>query len=48
VLGIKVAIMLPWDASGKTGPKQPQPDVVKVLEPKEDDFPVVTSPYGQI
>jgi len=37
VLGIKVAIMLPWDPSGKTGPKTPQPDVVKVLEPKEDE-----------
>merc|ERR1712014_25530 len=34
VLGIKVNIMLPWDPSGKTGPKKPHPDVVKVLEPK--------------
>jgi len=41
VLGVKVAIMLPWDPSGKTGPKKPQPDVVKVLEPKEDE-PVPT------
>jgi len=41
VLGIKVAIMLPWDPSGKLGPKKPQPDIVKVLEPKdEDDTPV--------
>jgi len=37
VLGIKVAIMLPWDPSGKTGPRTPQPDVVKVLEPKEEE-----------
>jgi len=37
VLGVKVAIMLPWDPSGKTGPKKPQPDVVKVLEPKDED-----------
>jgi small subunit ribosomal protein S3e len=29
--------MLPWDPSGKTGPKKPQPDVVKVLEPKDED-----------
>merc|ERR1712156_776709 len=26
VLGIKVKIMLPWDPSGKTGPKKPLPD----------------------
>jgi ribosomal protein uS3 len=38
VLGVKVAIMLPWDPSGRTGPKVPQPDVVKVLEPKEEDM----------
>eukprot|EP01102_Stenamoeba_stenopodia_P010651 TRINITY_DN3235_c0_g1_i1.p1 TRINITY_DN3235_c0_g1~~TRINITY_DN3235_c0_g1_i1.p1 ORF type:complete len:222 (+),score=48.90 TRINITY_DN3235_c0_g1_i1:100-765(+) len=37
VLGIKVAIMLPWDPSGRVGPKQLQPDVVKVLDPKSDD-----------
>lgn len=36
VLGIKVAIMLPHDPSGKTGPSEIQPDVVTVLEPKED------------
>lgn len=36
VIGIKVRIMLPWDPSGKTGPKTPQPDVVTVLEPKEE------------
>jgi len=49
VLGVKVAIMLPWDPTGRTGPKKPQPDVVKVREPKEDE--VVQQPslgYGQI
>jgi small subunit ribosomal protein S3e len=37
IIGIKVAIMLPHDWSGKIGPKIPQPDVIKVYEPKEDD-----------
>jgi len=36
ILGVVVKIMLPWDASGKTGPKNPQPDLVNVFEPKED------------
>ena len=35
--------MLPWDPSGKTGPKKPQPDVVKVLEPKEEEEPAQIS-----
>ena len=35
-LGVSVKIMLPWDATGKYGPKKPQPDLVTVLEPKED------------
>jgi hypothetical protein len=38
VLGIKVAIMLPWDPLGKKGPKTPLPDVVKVLKPKKEDI----------
>jgi len=49
VLGVKVSIMLPWDPTGRTGPKKPQPDVVKVREPKEEE--VVQQPslgYGQI
>lgn len=29
-------IMLPWDPSGKTGPKHPLPDHICVIEPKED------------
>merc|ERR1712139_531839 len=36
VLGIKVNIMLPWDPTGKMGPKKPMPDKVDVFEPKED------------
>jgi len=41
VLGIKVSIMLPWDYTGRIGPKNPQPDVVKVREPKEEETSVV-------
>jgi hypothetical protein len=29
--------MLPQDFTGRIGPKTPQPDVVKVREPKEED-----------
>ena len=36
VLGIKVKIMLPWDPNGKTGPKNPLPDNVSVVEPKDE------------
>ncbi|KAJ8256791.1 hypothetical protein COCON_G00189430 [Conger conger] len=36
VLGIKVKIMLPWDPSGKIGPKKPLPDHVSIVEPKEE------------
>merc|ERR1712042_273383 len=36
VLGIKVKIMLPWDPTGKTGPKKPLPDHVSIVEPKEE------------
>lgn len=39
VLGIKVKIMLPWDPSGKTGPKKHLPNNVSVVEPKEDVIP---------
>jgi len=38
VLGIKVAIMLPHDPTGKDGPKRPQPDMITILEPKEEIF----------
>ena len=37
VLGIKVAIMLDHDPSGFTGPSKTQPDVIRVIEPKEED-----------
>ena len=36
VLGIQVKIMLAWDATGKTGPKKPLPDVITVYEPKDE------------
>eukprot|EP00877_Chromochloris_zofingiensis_P012721 jgi/Chrzof1/7702/Cz02g33150.t1 len=38
VLGIKVKIMKDWDPTGRSGPKMPMPDVVKIHEPKEDEF----------
>jgi len=37
VLGIQVSIMLPWDPTGRKGPKSPLPDVVKVLKPKKEE-----------
>ena len=37
VLGIKVKIMLPWDPTGKIGPKKPLPDNVSIVEPKEEE-----------
>lgn len=43
VLGIKVKIMLPWDSTGKNGPKKPLPDNVSVVEPKEEIPPTVTT-----
>jgi len=39
VLGIKVRIMLPWDPTGKQGPKKPLPDHVSIVEPKEESIP---------
>merc|ERR1739842_260013 len=39
VLGIKVEIMLPFDPTGKTGPKKPLPDNVSIVEPKEETLP---------
>lgn len=45
VLGIKVKIMLPWDPSGKIGPKKPLPDHVSIVEPKEDILP--TTPISE-
>ncbi|KAH6562052.1 hypothetical protein BASA50_009833 [Batrachochytrium salamandrivorans] len=37
VLGIKVKIMQEWDPTGKVGPKKPLPDLVTILEPKDDE-----------
>ncbi|KAK3570295.1 hypothetical protein QTP86_017193 [Hemibagrus guttatus] len=45
VLGIKVKIMLPWDPSGKIGPKKPLPDHVSIVEPKEEILP--TTPVSE-
>lgn len=39
VLGIKVKIMLPHDPAGKAGPKIPLPDVITILEPKDEYVP---------
>merc|ERR1712011_7871 len=39
VLGIKVKIMLPWDPSGKIGPKKPLPDHVVITDPKDEEIP---------
>merc|ERR1711962_1911366 len=39
VLGIKVKIMLPWDPSGKNGPKTPLPDHISIVEPKDEVLP---------
>lgn len=36
--------MKDFDPYGKRGPKTPLPDVVKVLEPKEDEY-VSDKPY---
>ncbi|KAL4669289.1 hypothetical protein H8959_007843 [Pygathrix nigripes] len=45
VLGIKVKIMLPWDPTGKTGPKTPLPDQGSILEPKDETLP--TTPISE-
>ena len=37
VCGIKVVIMLPHDPTGRMGPKIPQPDVIVIHEPKEEE-----------
>lgn len=39
VLGIKVKIMLPFDPTGKRGPKCPLPDTIHIIEPKEEIMP---------
>ena len=48
VMGIKVAIMLPMDPTGQKGPKNPLPDVIKVMEPKLETLPLTpTATKGQ-
>lgn len=37
--------MLPWDPSGKIGPKRPLPDHVSVVEPKDEAAPA--HPYSE-
>merc|ERR1719369_1375247 len=39
VLGIKVKIMLPWDPSGKNGPRTPLPDHINNVDPKDEVIP---------
>lgn len=46
VLGIKVKIMLDWDATGKSGPKRPLPDHVLITEPKYEEE--VQKPYSDV
>jgi len=46
VLGLKVQIMLPHDPTGRTGPKKAQPDVVKVLDPKDEGEISQVPSYG--
>ncbi|XP_035878045.1 40S ribosomal protein S3-like [Phyllostomus discolor] len=45
VLGITVKIVLPWDPSGKMGPKKPLPDHVSTVEPKDGVLP--TTPISE-
>lgn len=47
VLGIKVSIMLP-DQHSKSVKKLPQPDVVRVLEPKEEETLVPSKGYAPL
>jgi len=48
IIGIKVKIMLPWDPLGKQGPKQPLPDNVSIVEPKDEVSSLtVTAPYSE-
>lgn len=37
--------MLPWDPTGKIGPKRPLPDHVSIVEPKEERIP--EQPYSE-
>lgn len=48
VLGIKVKIMLPHDPTGKIGPKDPLPDFVTVIEPKEESYAAMAPPVANV
>jgi len=39
--------MLPWDPTGKSGPKKPLPDNVSVVEPKEEIPVTIPSSEGK-
>merc|ERR1712110_1320639 len=39
VLGVKVKILKPYDETGMNGPKLLYPDIVTILEPKEEAPP---------
>merc|ERR1711934_64028 len=41
VIGVKVKILKPHDETGMNGPKQQYPDIVTILEPKEEVAPAV-------
>lgn len=45
VLGIKVKIMLAHDPTGRIGPKTALPDIVTILDPKEETLP--TAPHSE-
>ncbi|KAI9591086.1 40S ribosomal protein S3 [Syncephalis fuscata] len=45
VLGVKVKIMLDCDPTGRSGPKTPLPDVVTIMEPKEEE--PITAPISE-
>jgi len=45
VLGIKVKIMLPHDPRGTSGPRNPLPDHIHIVEPKDE--PPVATPYSE-
>merc|ERR1712076_2834 len=41
IIGVKVKIMLPFDAAGKKGISKPLPDSVIIPPPKDEDYPDV-------
>jgi len=45
VLGIKVKIMLPHDPKGQCGPRDPLPDHIQIVEPKDEQPPA--TPYSE-